>query len=62
MPNDNELPTDPKALEAWENMPKNAPSKDAMPPMTGGTRWLWGVMLIFGLLALIAFLLEANIL
>ncbi|MBI1277285.1 MAG: hypothetical protein GC179_04065 [Anaerolineaceae bacterium] len=51
-----ELPPDPEALEAWEKLPKNAPSPQALPPMTGGTRWVWGllivvaIIIIFGLL------------
>ena len=46
----------PEAQAAWEKLPKNTPSRHALPPMTGGTRWVWGLLLIvviiiiFGLL------------
>lgn len=51
-----DLPPDPEALETWEKLPKNAPSRQALPPMTDGTRWMWGllvvlaIVIIFGLL------------
>ena len=49
-----ELPPDPDALEAWEKLPKNKPSRQAMPPMTGGARWAWGFLLIAVVLGLLA--------
>lgn len=58
---DKELIPDPDALKAWEAMPKNTPSKQAMPPAVGGTRWLWGLLIIFGILAVIALLLQGNV-
>lgn len=30
------LPPDPESVEKWQAMPQNKPSKDALPPMTGG--------------------------
>jgi hypothetical protein len=53
-----DLPPDPDAQAAWEKLPKNTPSRHALPPMTGGgnSRWLWGlltivaIIIIFGLL------------
>jgi len=51
------LKPDPEALEAWEKLPKNAPSKDALPPATSGMPpWLWwliGLTLAIGILAII---------
>ncbi len=55
MSNPDLLP-DSEALEAWDKLPKNMPSRQALPPMTGGTRWVWGllivlaIVIIFGLL------------
>lgn len=39
------LQPDEKAQAEWEALPKNAPSKDALPPLMGGVpRWLlWAV-------------------
>lgn len=35
-----DLHPDAEALEAWDRLPKTAPSFDALPPMTGGLRWM----------------------
>lgn len=43
------LPPDPDALAEWERLPKNAPSRNALPPMTGGTRWAWWLLLILAM-------------
>lgn len=51
-----ELPPDPDALEEWQNMPQNRPSKDALPPIGGGLRWLWWLLPLLGGLILIALL------
>lgn len=40
MPRD-QLPDDPNALEKWRNMPQNKPSRESLPPVTGGLRWAW---------------------
>jgi len=42
---DKQLKPDQEAVDAWEQMPKNAPSRDALPPMTGGFPG-WLVILI----------------
>jgi hypothetical protein len=50
------IPPDPDSLEQWKQLPQNTPSKDALPPMTGGLRWVgWlliivAIVIIFGLL------------
>jgi hypothetical protein len=55
MPSEN-LPPDPDSVTKWKQLPQNAPSKEALPPMTGGTRWVWGllillaIVIVFGLL------------
>jgi hypothetical protein len=42
---DNELQPDSDAIEQWRNLPQNAPSRQALPPATGGTpRWLWALI------------------
>lgn len=40
MPRD-QLPDDPNALEKWRNMPQNKPSRESLPPVTGGLPWAW---------------------
>lgn len=59
MPQD-QLEPDEDARKVWENMPKNTPSKDALPPVTGGfPGWLWiliglaVVIFVIGLLQMI---------
>lgn len=56
---DEKLEPDQEALDAWEKMPKGTPSKEAMPPLTGGMRWVTGLIVVFGLLAVIIFIVEA---
>ncbi|PJF40749.1 MAG: hypothetical protein CUN54_04010 [Phototrophicales bacterium] len=59
---DDAMPSDPDALERWRKLPQNAPSKQALPPATGGTqlwgRWLW-LLVIIGLLIAVSLLLRA---
>ena len=43
MPRD-ELPYDPEALEEWRNLPQNKPSRQALPPAAGGTRFAWALL------------------
>jgi hypothetical protein len=52
-----DLKPDSEAQAAWEKLPKNPPSRHALPPMTGSgsTRGLWALLIvaiivIFGLL------------
>lgn len=33
---DEPLPPDPESVEKWQALPQNKPSKDALPPATGG--------------------------
>ncbi len=57
-----ELPPDPDALEKWRNMPQNKPSRQALPPATGGlgaSRWLIGFLLLIGVLMLIGLLVQS---
>jgi hypothetical protein len=48
------LPPDPESVEKWRNLPHNKPSRDALPPMTGGLRMNRTLLLGFGLLMLVA--------
>jgi hypothetical protein len=52
------LPTDPESEQKWAEMPKNLPSKDALPPLVlGGSKyWLW-LIIILGVLTMIGLLL-----
>ena len=55
-----DLPPDPDAQAAWDKLPKNTPSRDALPPMTGGNiLWLWALLLI-GALIIIFGLLQGR--
>jgi hypothetical protein len=52
------LPPDPDAQQRWQAMPKNAPSKQALPPASSGgnIRWLWwllGISIILSIITLI---------
>jgi hypothetical protein len=55
-----ELPPDPDALEKWRKMPQNKPSRDALPPVMGGTRWLAGLMMIVFIIVLIGWLSQLG--
>jgi hypothetical protein len=50
------LPPDPDSLARWKQLPQNVPSKDALPPMTGGTRWVWWMLIILGVVILFVLL------
>jgi len=56
MPED--LPPDPDELEAWERMPKNDPSKRALPPAAGGLQWAWTFVILFGLAVVIVLIVQ----
>jgi hypothetical protein len=51
-----DLPPDPDAQAAWDKLPKNAPSRQALPPMTGGSRWAWGILLILAIVIIFGLL------
>jgi hypothetical protein len=55
------LPPDPDSLAKWQNLPHNKPSKDALPPATGGLRWAFGLLIILSLLLLIGLLAQNPI-
>jgi len=51
---DEQLEPDEDAKVAWDRLPKSAPSRDALPPMTGGFPG-WLVILIAVTLVIIVF-------
>jgi hypothetical protein len=53
-----QLPPDPDAVEKWAKMPQNAPSPGALPPATGGTRWVWWAIGLLGTLVLLGVLVQ----
>ena len=52
------LPPDPESVEKWRNLPQNKPSKDALPPMTGGLRLSRALLVGGGILLLLAVVLQ----
>ena len=59
MPTD-PLPPDPDSLKQWQQMPQNRPSRDAHPPMTAGSRWAIGLLIIVGVLLILSLLLQGR--
>jgi hypothetical protein len=55
---DDELKPDPNALEEWKKLPQHEPSRQSLPPATGGMRWAWGLLIVLGLIALVAVLAQ----
>lgn len=45
---------DPEAVETWERLPQNTPSKSALPPMTAGTRSALALLLMLIVLVILA--------
>jgi hypothetical protein len=60
MPSD-PLPPDPDSLAKWEKLPQNKPSKDSLPPATGGLRFAFGFVIILLILIVVVLLLQGNI-
>ncbi|MCC6616673.1 MAG: hypothetical protein IT320_24580 [Anaerolineae bacterium] len=48
------LPPDPDAEAQWRKLEQNAPSKKATPPIMGGNRLLWGILVIGFILAVVS--------
>jgi hypothetical protein len=59
MPTD-PLPPDPDSLAKWRELPQNQPSKDALPPATGGLRWTWALLFLLTALIIISLLLQGR--
>jgi hypothetical protein len=57
----NQLPPDPDSVEKWKQLPQNPPSKQALPPATGGMRWArWFLALLLAAL-IIAIILQSRV-
>lgn len=54
-----ELPEDPDSLEKWGKLPQNPPSKQALPPMTGGTKIAGALLLAMAVLIILALLFQS---
>lgn len=59
MPNE-PLPPDPDSLEKWRKMAQNPPSKQALPPMTGGSRMAVGLLIVTAVLIILSLLLRGG--
>jgi hypothetical protein len=53
MPTREPLPPDEESVEKWRNLPQNKPSRDALPPMTGGLRVNRALLIGFGIVAVV---------
>ncbi len=55
------LPKDPDSLEKWKQLPQEPPSRQALPPMAGGSqRWLTGLLIVLAVLIILALLSQAR--
>ncbi len=52
------LPPDATSVEKWRTMTHNKPSRDALPPATGGLGITWRLLIIFGVIAAILLILN----
>jgi hypothetical protein len=59
MPNE-PLPPDEESVEKWRALPQNKPSRDALPPMTGGLQVNRALLIGFGIV--LAVVVIANLL
>jgi hypothetical protein len=60
MPN-GDLPPDPGAVEKWRDLPEGTPSKEAMPPATGGASTIFGLVIPRGMLWIFLFVLALSL-
>lgn len=54
------LPPDPDSVEKWRQMPQNQPSKEALPPVALGVRWMLGVVILIAILIVLSLLLQRG--
>lgn len=47
---------DPESLAKWQELPQNQPSKEALPPMTGGLRLAFAFLIILAILLVVGLL------
>jgi hypothetical protein len=60
VPTHEPLPPDEESIEKWRNLPQNKPSRDALPPMTGGLSVNRALLIGFGIVA--ALIIVASLL
>lgn len=60
MPQRDPLPPDPESLEKWQQMPNSEPSKQAMPPATGGMRGSVKLLIALTVLIILVALLQQG--
>lgn len=53
MPTREPLPPDEESVEKWRAMPHNKPSRDALPPMTGGLGMNRALLIGVGIVAVV---------
>ncbi len=53
-----DLKPDPEALAKWQELPQNKPSRDALPPLTGGVQPAFLFALILALLIVLSLLAQ----
>jgi hypothetical protein len=53
------LRPDQDAIDAWDSLPKGTPSKQALPPLTGGSRWL-NALIFAGIIILLLVILTQG--
>jgi hypothetical protein len=58
---DDPLPPDPDSLARWHDLPQNQPSKRALPPVAGGSRWVWGLLVILAVVVIVSLLAQSRI-
>jgi hypothetical protein len=54
------LPPDPDAVEKWRQLPQNKPSRQALPPATGGNTF--SRALLIGFVVLVVIVVIASLL
>jgi hypothetical protein len=52
------LPPDPDSVEKWRNLPQNKPTRQALPPMTGGLHQSRMLLIGLGVLLLAAVIIS----
>ncbi len=55
-----QLPPDPDAVEKWRQLPQNKPSRQALPPATGGNAL--NRALLIGLIVIVIIVVIASLL
>ncbi len=54
------LPPDPDSLEQWKQLPQNKPSREALPPVGGGARFAFGLLIAMAVLIILSLLFRGT--